>query len=437
MAPADAHESTVPASLAPLLHDSMIEWDVLHQRYHGLLRLVDTLIGVVPNCDRYLEIWPPAFRTYNIMVPNLLNLPVPVFGVGGPPAGVVGLAMYVSSRTAGCAYCSAHTCSFALRRGAAPDKVAAALLPDQGSFTRGELATVAVARSLASVPCELTVAERDELVDVYGERHAEWIVLGAVMMGFLNKFMDVIGVELEQSTVAEVADTMGADWSPGKAGAARDSRSPRQAAPAADGLRTKAAVVPLLPAAIRFDRRAQRGTPKGWPEVGRYLAERTGHDFPVLEQLHSSRARRAVASILRENLDAGSSVIGIGPKVTAGAVFATIVDNNRLLDDILALAGRAGVDDGRLKAAIGFVGGDEGAAPADDPPASAMLTLARAAAYSPARVDGSTVAACEAAGLGAPAIVDLTAWLSVLQMLHRLTCYVGLASAALTAPDPG
>jgi hypothetical protein len=111
---------------------------LLHQRYHGLLRLVDTLIGVVPNCDRYLEIWPPAFRTYNILVPNLLNLPVPVFGVGGPPAGVVGLAMYVSSRTAGCAYCSAHTCSFALRRGAAPDKVAAALLPDQSSFTRGD-----------------------------------------------------------------------------------------------------------------------------------------------------------------------------------------------------------------------------------------------------------------------------------------------------------
>jgi alkylhydroperoxidase family enzyme len=424
MAPSDAHESTVPASLAPLLHDSMVEWDVLHQRYRGLLQLVDTLIGVVPNCDRYLEIWPPAFRTYNILVPNLLNLPVPVFGVGGPPAGVVGLAMYVSSRTAGCAYCSAHTCSFALRRGAAPDKVAAALLPHQGSFTRGELAAVAVARSLASVPCELTGAERDELVAVYGDRGAEWIALGAVMMGFLNKFMDVIGVELEQSTVAEVAATMGADWSPGKAGAGLDPGSPPKAAPPADGLRTKLGVLPLLPAAIRFDRRAQQGTPKRWPEVGRYLAERTGHDFPVLEKLHSSRARRAVASMLRENLDPESSVIGLGPKVTAGAVFATIVGNEHLLDDIRALARRAGVDDDRLQAAVRFAGGAESGAPADDPSAAALLALSRAAAYSPARVDGSTVAACAAAGLQAPAIVELTAWLSVLQMMHRLTCYV-------------
>src|SRR5688572_9790054 len=155
------------ASLTPLLQESMVGWDVLHDRYGALLRLVDTVLGVVPNCDRYLEIWPPAFRTYNILVPNLLNLPVPVLGVGGPPAGVVGLAMYVASRVAGCPYCSAHSCSFAMRRGASPDKVAAALVPDGTSFTRGELAAIAVARSLGRVPCELTAAERDELVDVY------------------------------------------------------------------------------------------------------------------------------------------------------------------------------------------------------------------------------------------------------------------------------
>lgn len=123
------------ASLAPLLWESRVGWDVLDDRYGALLRLVDTVLGVVPNCDRYLEIWPPAFRTYNILVPNLLNLPVPVLGVGGPPAGVVGLAMYVASRVAGCPYCSAHSCSFALRRGASPDKVAAALVPDRTSFT--------------------------------------------------------------------------------------------------------------------------------------------------------------------------------------------------------------------------------------------------------------------------------------------------------------
>ena len=149
----------------------------------------------------------------------------------------------------------------------------------------------------------------------------------------------------------------------------------------------------------------------------------------MLEKLRSSRARRAVASMLRENLDPGSSVIGTRPKVMAGAILATVVGNDRLLDDVRALAARAGVDDEHLKGAAAFAGGDESAVPADDPPAAAMLTLARAAAYSPARVDGSTVAACDAAAVGAAAIVEMAAWLSVLQMLHRLTCYVGLPAS--------
>src|SRR3954447_12343606 len=121
------------ATLVPLLREEMVAWETLEERYGPLLKLVEVLLGVVPNCDRYLEIWPPAFRTYNVMVPNFLNLPVPIFGVGGPPPEIVGLAMYVASRTAECPYCSAHSCSFAMRRGASAEKVAAALVPDRTS----------------------------------------------------------------------------------------------------------------------------------------------------------------------------------------------------------------------------------------------------------------------------------------------------------------
>ncbi len=121
---------------------------MLHDRYGVLLRLVDTVLGVVPNCDPYLEIWPPAFRTYNIMVPNFLNLPVPVFGLGGPPADVVGLAMDVASPPPSARTARRTAAPFAMRRGAAADKVAGALLPDRSSFTRGELAAIAVARSV-------------------------------------------------------------------------------------------------------------------------------------------------------------------------------------------------------------------------------------------------------------------------------------------------
>ena len=178
---------------------------------------------------------------------------------------------------------------------------------------------------------------------MYGERKAEWVVLGAVMMGFLNKFMDSVGVELEQSVVSEVSATISPDWSPGKAGTLLDPGMSESPVPAADGWRTKMRVLPLLPAAIRFDRRWQHGTPGGRREVAAFLSGRTGYDFPVLARLQSRRVRRSIASMLLQNLDPASSVVGIEVKVLVGAIFAEIVDDERLADDIRALAIHAGI----------------------------------------------------------------------------------------------
>lgn len=397
-------------TLVALLREEMVAWETLEERYGALLKLVEILLGVVPNCDRYLEIWPPGFRTYNVMVPNFLNLPAPIFGVGGAPGDVVGLGMYVSSRVAECSYCTAHSCSFALRRGASADKVAQALIGGAADFSRGELATIAVARSLGRVPCELTVAERDELVDVFGAARAEWIVLGVVMMGFLNKFMNAIGVELEQPIYAEVSQTLGSEWSAGGAGAALDAAAPAKPPPPADGLATKLRVLPLLPTALRLDARWQRGVPRKWPQVGTYLRERTGHDFPVLARLRHRRAIRAIAFMLRENLNAESTVIGLDTKIRCGLVFADVVADEALAADVRELAAAHGVDPDQTSA---------------DPRLPAALLLARAASPSPAEIDTDVVSACRESGLAPAAIVELVTWLAVLQMLHRLSCFYG------------
>jgi alkylhydroperoxidase family enzyme len=357
------------------------------------------------------------------MVPNLLNLPFSVLGIGGAPAGVVGMSMYVASRSAACPYCSAHTCSFALRRGASPEKMTRALVTEDAGFSRGELATIAVARSLACIPCEPAAVERDELISVYGAKRAEWIVLGAAMMGFLNKFMDAIGVELEPAVVAEVRTTMGRDWSPGKAGAALDPRAATEPPPA-DGLLTKLRILPLLPAALRMDARWQRGVPSAWPAVGDFLRERTGHDFPALSRLHHRRAVRSVASMLRENLNPVSTIIGLDTKILAGVVFAEVVADEALAGDVCAMAGKHAVTDLQMDAAARFARREGDAAlPDGNRTLRAALTLSRAASPSPARIDAGVVATCREGGLSAPAIVELVCWLSVLQMLHRLSCF--------------
>ncbi|AMY08457.1 putative peroxidase-related enzyme [Luteitalea pratensis] len=123
--------------------------------------------------------------------------------------------MYVSSRSAGCAYCSAHACTFALRRGATVDQVASTLTG--AGLAPADRAAVEVARSLSSVPATLSEEARKQLRVHFSPAHEEWIVLSIAMMGWLNKTMDGLGVPLEPSTVAEVSGVIASSgWQPGK-----------------------------------------------------------------------------------------------------------------------------------------------------------------------------------------------------------------------------
>src|SRR6188768_1585921 len=130
-------------TLAESLKYASVDWKKLHYNYNPLLNLVRELIGIIPNCDPILEIWQPGFRTYNLLVPNMFNLPNTLFGNKSLKASM-GLAMYASSKAA-CAYCTAHACSFALRRGARTEAIA-------GSRTPKEQAVVTMAEALAHVP---------------------------------------------------------------------------------------------------------------------------------------------------------------------------------------------------------------------------------------------------------------------------------------------
>jgi alkylhydroperoxidase family enzyme len=158
--------------------------------------------------------------------------------------------------------------------------------------------------------------------------------------------------------------------------------------------------------------------------VGDFLRERTGHDFPALSRLHHRRAVRSVATMLRENLDPASTVIGLDTKILAGIVFAEVVADEALAGDVRAMAARHAVTNVQMDAAARFARSEgDAAVPDENPRRRAALTLSRAASPSPARIDAAVVATCREAGLSAPAIVELVCWLSVLQLLHRLSCF--------------
>ena len=423
-----------PDTLSRSLQSSSIDLSRLRGEYGPLLQLVRLVIGVVPNCDSLLAIWPTGFRSYNLLVPNFLNLPFSVWG-WGPPVVPLGLALYTASWTARCSYCTAHTCSFALRRGTPPEALA-------GRRSPGENAAVAAAEALASIPCAFTRQHRDELLRHFSPREAEGIALGVAMMGFLNKFMDAVGVDLEEAAVREVSPVLlPTGWTTGKHRVAAEESGDPALQPRAGGrdtLATKLAFLRYVPAAIKLEGTWTRGVPSRWPAVGAYLEERTGHDFPLLAKVGSKRAVKAITTVLRDNLNAADSPLGLPVKILAGLVYATMMGNETLTGEARKLALRTSppVAEETLQAVARFAagppesdGGIEAARtslaslPGLDRKAALALLLAKAISPSPATVPPALFAEV-AEGLSPEAQIELVVWVSIQQMLHRLGRFV-------------
>jgi alkylhydroperoxidase family enzyme len=393
-------------TLSGALEGASVDPATLRRQYGPQQAIARKLLGVVPNASGFLEIWPPGFRTYNLLVPNFLNLPFLLFGAG-PPKATVGLAMYSASRAAGCAYCTAHSCVFALLRGA--DEGHVVKVATRG-LSAGD-AALDVAVALATVPSSLTEVQRTALQRAYSSGDAEWIVLAVAMMGFLNKFMDAMGIPLEESILATAHAVIGpSGWTPGQHGETGDAGS-KVTRPQRDRLGNLLTVLPMLPAVIYRDKRWTSGVPQRWPAAGAYLRDRTGHDFPILSQLTHGRAIRALTAILADNTDARHSPLGLRVKHLAGLVYAATVADEELANSARILARHVGATGAQLD------GGGEGLG-------EAALELTRAAATSPARITPDVVGAATAE-LSPAAIIELMVWISVLQILHRLHAFYG------------
>ena len=388
-----------PMVLVDLLKPHAVPFPELHRRYGPLLEMVRTLLGVVPNCDPYLEIWPPAFRTYNVMVPNLINLPWMLWGFGAPRS-TIGLAMYAASRASSCMYCSAHTCTFALRRGADVDAVASAMDDESPALSDADRAAVRIARQLSVVPAAVTDEARADLYRHFSAADAEWIVLSVAMMGWLNKTMDALGIPLEEETIAEVSPVISrSGWKIGQhvpEGALRPETPP----PTPDSLSKRLALIRHAPYAIKLDKEWTRGVPDRWPAVGEYLREKTGYHFPILSRLRHRSAIRGIATMIRLNFgDGDQGVIAKGEKLAAGLIYAECVGNDGLAKEMREMG-----------------------AEAHPSPQSPVQQLARAISPSPAQVDESAMEA--ARNLSPAGIVELVSVVAVMQLMQRVSSFL-------------
>ena len=421
------------ATFAEWMEPDAVSFDELHKHYGPLLGLVKLLLGVVPNCDRYMEIWPVSFRTYNLMVPNFINLPHMLIGFGAPK-DLIGLALYASSRASECPYCTAHCCSFAQRRGAAPEAM-------MGHANPAQAAVLDAASALGAMPHRFTETHMAGLKQHLAPADVEWVGMGIAMMGFLNKFMDALGVPLEEASVADSHAILAqSGMGPGKH--FKDAL-PQSVRPKIDSLSLYAKLVMHAPGALRFDTKWLRDVPKAENQAGAYLKDRIGIHVPLLDRLQLVRPRRALTAMLRENLDPGQTHIGLRAKAMLALVFAEFAGNAaRRTDANALLAQHGGVLSAPAREAIkavatGPVPGSEsefatglerlkagGFSEVD----ASLLLVGHALSPSPAALSDDIMARATHS-LSPAEMVEIVTWLSVQQLMHRLDVFLDVQRA--------
>ncbi len=420
-------------TLAQQLEPLAIDFETLHKKYHPMLSLVNELIGVIPNCDPILEIWPTGFRTYNLLVPNLLDLPNSLWK-GESLKQLMGLAMYTSSRTAECPYCSAHTCSFALRRGLDPK-----VISGEQKKTKVEEAVAALAEGMSKIPSQLTRKHYTDLTSYISEEEIEKIILSVGLMGFLNKFMDAVGIQLEKESLQDVGELLSsAGWKPGKHVKNDLDFSEILSKPIKkDSVWTYLRIIKHAPKAILMEKRWTKGVPDNYLQARVYLEKHTGYAFPILENIKNKRITKTVTAVLKDNLNPITSQLGIRVKHLASLVYHTAVNNIVLAKEAEVIIKELTPDiDVTTIEKIKKIGVQS--TPTDVSFCKKMLAdliainltkeeaaavlLARAISNSPAEVN-TTILEEVTTHMRPESTVELGVWISIQQLLHRLSSY--------------
>lgn len=416
-------------TIASRFENQQVSIESLQKNYRPLLKSVKELVGIVPHSDFTLEIWPTAFKSYNLLAATQLNFPISILK---PIKSSIGLGMYVSSVASGCQYSVAHCCSFAIRRGLSPEKIA-------GYRTEKETAIVKVAASLGLVPHQLTKDQCDDLRTHFSEKEAHNIIMSISLIGFLNKFMDAMGIGLEDEIIEYTQGLLkDTGWTPENIVNSTYRMPKISTALDTDTFGTYMRILKETPGVFKLEKKWVEGVPDKYPETGSYLKEMCGYEFPFLKHIKKGRVTKAIAAVLKDNLNNETSKIGIDIKCLAGVVFAHVIGNKKLLNEakILVIHHSSLLGSKSIKRVVQLTEGKELLDEASSnflisdlmnqvglsKKQAACITLARAVSDSPSRVNNHVLKEVVSL-LKAEEVVELVSWISIQQMLHRLYTY--------------
>ena len=133
-------------------------------------------------------------------------------------AGLRQMIGYMASYGAGCRYCQAHTSHGAEKFGVSADKIADLWrFEDSDLFEPDEKTALAFALTAGQVPNGVTDSHYDALAEHYSAEQIIDITAIVAMFGFLNRWNDTVGTQLEDAPAAFAASALeGSGWEIGK-----------------------------------------------------------------------------------------------------------------------------------------------------------------------------------------------------------------------------
>ena len=128
------------------------------------------------------------------------------------------LLAFVSSNTAGCRYCQAHTIRAAERYGSSSERLENAWdFKNQDIFTDSEKAALQFAQEASMVPVNVS-RDTEKQLHIYWSDDDIVEIMGVIaLFGYLNRWNDVMATSLEGDAITSGQDLLkGISWVPGK-----------------------------------------------------------------------------------------------------------------------------------------------------------------------------------------------------------------------------
>ena len=177
-----------------------------------LVNFFNETLGFCPNSVLTMQRQPSiakAFVQLNMAVMENHGLLTPEFKR---------LIAFVSSNTAGCRYCQAHTIRAAERYGASHDRLSNVWdFQNQECFTDAEKVALSFTQQASSVPVNITPEVESQLKECWSDEDIVEIMGVIALFGFLNRWNDVMATSIENDAQISGEELLtDISWHPGK-----------------------------------------------------------------------------------------------------------------------------------------------------------------------------------------------------------------------------